>query len=190
MTVIVAATTAEGVTMAADAQSTQGWRKKYHDQPKLWTRADFAIGAAGCSRTIQVVRHHVAWPKHRPDEDTDWEAWLVTKLVAAIRSGTKDHGVVSNESGIESINAETIVATGSQVAEVGGNGCVLTETCGRAAVGSGSTEALGRLGRAGPWTEADVIDAARRAIQTNMGCSGPISVVNTRDLVIRTVEDA
>lgn len=189
MTVVVAALTEQGVVMAADRQIHAGWQKQYHEQPKLWVNGKYALGAAGCMRTAQVLKHHVTWPKYRPDEDTDWEAFLVKTLVPAMWQGVKDHGVVKNNNGIDQLNSSLLLAVGDRIAEISGNGCAVTETAGRAAIGSGYAEALGALGTTGPWTEDQVIDAVRRASQTAVGVGGPISIVNTRTLDIRTVDE-
>lgn len=190
MTVIVAALTKDqGVVMAADRLVTAGWEKQYHQAPKLWAAADqYAVGAAGTMRCAQVLKHHMDWPKYRPDEDADLEAFLVKSVVPAIRAAVKDRGIVKTEHGVESWDIWLLVAVGDHLASISADGCVIQATSGRMAIGSGSAEALGRLGTTGPWTQADVVDAARRAIQTNTGCDGPISVVDTNTLTVRTVE--
>lgn len=190
MTVVAAATTSDGVVMAADAQIQVGNQKLYDVAPKLWTAQNLALGASGCLRTAQVLKHHIDWPRYRPDEDTDFEAWVIKTVVPMIRSGTDDKGVVKNNNGIERINVSILLTTKERIAEISGNGCVTVELCGRAAIGAGYAEALGYLGDSGPWTEADVIEAVRRATISNLGCSGPIAVVNTQDLTIRTIGPA
>lgn len=188
MTIIVAALTkTQGVVMAADRLVSSGWEKQYHRAPKLWTTDQFALGAAGSLRAAQVLKHYVTWPKYRPDEDTDLERWLVTSLIPAVRTGTSQHGVVKNDCGVETLETSFLWAVGDLIAEVSGSGSVVVSTAGRMAIGSGYAEALGRLGDSGPWTEDDVVDAARRAIQANRGCGGPISVVDTKTLTIREV---
>ena len=188
MTVIVAALTADqGVVMAADRLASNGWQKQYHLTPKLWVAEGFAIGAAGTMRVAQVLKHHVTWPKYRPDEDTDLEAFLVKNTVPAMRAGAKDHGVVKTKEGVEELDARLLLATGAHLAMISGDGCVVMESSNRMAIGSGYAEALGRLGDDGPWTEADVVDAVRRAIRQAVGCDGPISVVDTKTLIVRTV---
>lgn len=188
MTVIVAALTGDGVVMACDGETTAGWEKQYRDVPKIWTADQFVLGSAGCVRTAQVVKHHVTWPKYRPAEDDgDFEAYLVKTVVPAIRAGVKDRGVVRAELGIETLHCSLLLAVNGRLAAISGNGCVVSESAGRMAIGSGSGEALGRLGDQGPWTADDVVDAVRRAIQSARGCAGPISVVSTTDLQVRTV---
>lgn len=190
MTVIVAAVTEEnGVVMAADRLVSNGWEKQFHTAPKLWTSETWAVGGAGDLRAVQVIKHYVTWPKYRPDEESDTEGFLVKSVIPAIRTGAQGHGVLKDESGIHTINAQLIAATGDRIVEITENGSVLSEISGRAAIGSGYAEALGRLGSVGPWTEDDVIDAVRRAIRTARGCDGPISVVNTKTLTIRTVDE-
>jgi ATP-dependent protease HslVU (ClpYQ) peptidase subunit len=188
MTVIAAAVTKQGVVMAADSQTTAGWQKQYLDRPKLWVSDQYAFGGSGMLRAIQVIRHNVTWPKYRPDEDTDLEKFLVRSVVPAIRAGVKDQGVVKTENGVDILNATLLMATGNQLVEISGDGCVCVDSIKRAAIGSGYAEALGRLGDKGPWMEADVVDAVRRAMVTNNGCGGPISVVDTKTLTVRTVQ--
>lgn len=191
MTVIVAAVTqTDGVVMAADRLITSGWEKRHHSVPKIWITDQFAIGSAGCLRAGQVVKHYAAWPKYRPDEDTDVERFLVKSVVPAIFDGAQGQGVVKEESGIRSLGTSLLLATGDHLAEVSGNGSVVVETSGRMAIGSGYAEALGYLGAVGPWTEDDVVEAVRRAIRTARGCAGPISVVDTRSMQIRTLDDS
>ena len=187
MTVIAAALTGDHVTLAADSQASAGWEKAQLDGSKLFTAEKFAIGGAGTLRDIQVLKHQVTWPKYRPDEDKDWEKYLVTVVVPAIRSGCNGHGIVKNDSGVESIAVQIIVAAKDKLATIDSHGGVTIQRVKRGAVGSGYAEALGRLGDKGPWTEADVIDAVRRAAYSARGVGGPITVVNTGDLTIRTV---
>lgn len=190
MTIIVAAKTEnDGVVMAADRLVTNGWQKQYNATPKLWTNnGTWAIGGAGDFRAVQVIKHHVTWPKYRPDEEPDTEAFMVKTVIPAIRAGVQGHGVLKDDSGVQSTGAQLIAATGDHIFEIMENGSVLADISGCAAIGSGYAEAIGRLGPDGPWSEDDVIDAVRRAIRTARGCDGPISVVNTRTLDIRTVD--
>jgi ATP-dependent protease HslVU (ClpYQ) peptidase subunit len=188
MTVIVAAVTGEHVTLAADRKISAGWEVKYHEQPKLWVNGKWAIGAAGSLRAAQVLKHHVSWPIYRADEEPDLEAFLVRTLVPALRSGSSSHGIVHAQNGIERIEASLLVAHGTRIATISTDGSVIAEPAQRMAIGSGSAEALGALGNRGPWTEGDVIEAARRATITDAGCGGPISVVNTATLRVRQVD--
>ncbi|PXY33571.1 hypothetical protein BAY59_10845 [Prauserella coralliicola] len=190
MTVIVAALTKDkGIVMAADREVTCGSQKAHHEQPKLWVSGKYAFGACGNLRTAQVLKHHVTWPKYRPDEDPDWEKFLVTSVVPAIREGVQNRGVVYESNGVQTINANLLIATGDRLAAIYTDGCVLTDVTGRDAVGSGCAQALGALGESGPWKEADVIRAARRSSATAVGVGGPISVVDTKSLTVRTIDD-
>jgi ATP-dependent protease HslVU (ClpYQ) peptidase subunit len=188
VTVIAAALTGDHVTIAADGQASNGRQKIYLDTSKLFVVENFAVGGSGDLRTIQVLKHHVTWPKYRPDEDADWEKFLVRTLVPWIRNGWGNHGIVKSDNGLEEIEAYFIVAAKDQLGILYGNGSIGIERAKRAAIGSGYAEALGRLGETGPWTEADVVDAVRRAAYSASGVGGPITVVNTGDLTIREVE--
>lgn len=191
MTVIVAAQTKDqGIVLAADRMVSVGSREHEHEQPKLWVSDQYAIGAAGNLRVAQVLKHYVKWPKYRPDEDTDWEKFCVTSIVPAIRKAAEGHGVMVDNSGHQYLSVELLIATGDRQALVSGDGCVFADNTGRGAIGSGCRQALGALGGTGPWTESDVINAARRAGETAQGVGGPISVVDTKTLTVRTLNDA
>lgn len=186
MTVIVAARMENGVVvMAADRQVTAGWQKGVHDQPKLWTSSDWIVGGAGAMRSLQVLKHHLAYPRYRPDEDTDWEAFAVKTLVPAIRAAVKDQGVTQVKDGVEHFSSSALFAIKDQIVEIGSDGSAYSDITGRIAIGSGYAEALGFLGDSGPWQEADVIEAVTRATQTAVGVSGPIDVVDTETLTVR-----
>lgn len=184
MTVIVAARLKKGVVIAADAQTTAGWQKEYNDRSKLWVAGQYAFGAAGCVRTSQVVRHFASWPKYRPDEVTDIEAFAVREVVPALEAAVKDRGVVINDAGRTRVDMDMIATWGDHLLMIAGNGAVVNEMAGRCAIGSGATEALGYLGDKGPWTVEQVIEAARRSTLTNLGCSGRIDYVTTNDLTV------
>ena len=184
MTVIVAARTATGVVMAADSQTTAGWEKIQADRTKLWVAGQYLIGASGDVRTAQVIRHHMTWPKYRPDEHGDLEAFMVKEIVPAMRRAVDGAGVVESKNGYETVPVSLLVAWGDNIAEISGNYCALMPVSGRYAIGSGYAEALGSLGTDGPWRRADVIRAAHRSTITAHGCDGPIVVGDTRTLTI------
>lgn len=186
MTVIVAARTRDGhVVMAADSQTSAGWRKIQADREKLWTTGQYLIGASGTVRAAQVIRHHTTWPKFRPDEHTDVEKFLVKELVPAIRTAVAGTGCVETREGAERIPVSLLLAWGEHIAEISGDYCALRPRSGCYAIGSGYAEALGSLGDEGPWTKADVVRAAHRATLTAHGCDGPIVVADTRTLNIK-----
>ncbi len=185
MTVIVAARLKKGgIGLAADSLTTAGWQKEYAARTKLWAATPYALGAAGCVRTSQVIRHWTSWPKWRADEDLDLEAFLVRSVVPAVRDAVKDTGVVRTDSGRERIESELVLAWGDNLAVISGNGAVVVPKVGRCAIGSGYAEALGHLGDQGPWSMSQIIEAARRATISNLGCDGPISYMNTNDLEV------
>jgi ATP-dependent protease HslVU (ClpYQ) peptidase subunit len=189
VTVIVAARTkGNGVVMAADSQTSAGWEKIQADRAKLWTAGQYLIGAAGNVRAAQVIRHHTTWPKWRPDEVDDVEAFLVKQIVPAIRTAVAGSGVVETRNGAETIPVSLLIAWEDHIADISGDYCALRPRTGRYAIGSGYAEALGHLGPDGPWTRSQVIEAARRSTVTAHGCDGPIVVGDTRSLSIVEVE--
>lgn len=191
MTAVAAAITDDGVVMAAESQLTRGFRKNFHATPKVWASEPYAFGACGCVRVMQVVRHYASWPKFRLDEDTDLERFAVKGIVPAIRTAARENGALQTDSGLEKVDVSllAVVNVHHQIMQIHSNGAVIIEPNGRAAIGSGYAEALGWLGDKGPWTETDVIEAVRRATISDLGCSGPITVMNCRTLQIRTVPE-
>lgn len=191
MTVIVAARTkGNGVVMAADSQTTAGWEKIQADRAKLWVADQYLVGAAGCVRTAQVIRHFTTWPRWREGEDDDHESFLVKQVIPAIRRAVDGHGVLDTTKPVHRLEATLLVAWGDNIAEITGNGCALMPRSGRYAIGSGYAEALGALGDGGPWTRSQVVEAARRATITAHGCDGPIVVGDTKSLTIERLGDA
>lgn len=188
MTVIVAALTkSHGVVMACDSLTTNGWAKEYGARSKVWVDGKYVIGAAGCVRTSQVIKHYTDWPRYRPDEDEDIYDFVVKQIVPAIRRAVDGHGVLRNKEGRESVDSELLVAWGDNIAAVSGNGAVVVPRDHYAATGSGYAEALGALGEVGPWKKAQVIEAARRATVTAVGCDGPIKYATTKSLTVEEV---
>jgi ATP-dependent protease HslVU (ClpYQ) peptidase subunit len=184
VTVIAAAKTVDGgVTLAADSQTSSGWTKDYRDTPKLWVDGLWAIGGAGSLRTIQVLKHHVTWPRYRPDED-DWESFLVKEAVPALVKALSANGQLERESNVEHWSASLVVANQDDLAVIYGGGCVWVPKT-RVAIGSGESEAYGFLGDQEQYESLDVIQAAERATLTNIGCSGDIAWVDTRDYEVR-----
>lgn len=186
MTVIVAAVTGKNrVTIAADSEVTGGWEKGRVTSPKVWADRGYAFGVAGSLRSAQVLRHHVDWPRWEP-EDGDFEPFLIRQVVPAIRWGIVDHGIVRRKRGSEWFPSYLVIANRDRVATIQEDYCVHGDNLGRLATGSGYAEALGALGDSGPWTEADVVEAARRASVTAIGVGGPISLVDTKARIVRT----
>jgi ATP-dependent protease HslVU (ClpYQ) peptidase subunit len=190
MTIIVAARGKKGVIVAADSQTTNGWEKMQLDRTKLWVSGTYVFGAAGCVRTAQVIKHCATWPKYRPDEDADLEAFAVKSLVPAIREAVQGTGTMQSKSGVESTDTELLIAWGNHLLTISGNGAVCVPKAGRLAIGSGYAEALGYLGNDGPWTVEQVCEAARRATISAHGCDGPISYVTTKGLRVTTAGEA
>jgi len=186
MTVIVAARTkSDGVVIAADSLTSAGWEKVRADRSKLWAKDQYIFGAAGCVRTSQVVKHFAVWPKYRPDEDSDIEAFLVKFIAPAILAGVEDAGVETIKDGVWSIASQFVIAWGDNLARISGNRAVIVPYAGRCAIGSGYAEAIGYLGNEGPWTIKQVVTAAHRATISADGCDGPIEYITTKDPTVR-----
>ena len=182
MTTIVAARSDTGIIIAADSLITAGWTRKLSNPSKLWTAEPYAIGAAGCLRTLQVIHHWAEWPKYRPDEDIDLEAFAVKQLVPTIFKATEGAGVAVKDHEQVWLEAAIVIAWGDNLVEIDGDGSVVIPVAGRCAVGSGAPEAVGYLGDVGPWTVQQVVEAARRATMTDLGSAGPIDYVTTPSL--------
>jgi hypothetical protein len=188
LTVIVAARTGKNrVTIAADSEVTGAWEKGRVTTPKVWAERGYAFGVAGSLRSAQVLRHHVDWPRWDPSDD--FETHIIRYVVPSIRYGIAEHGIAKRKRGSESFPTHLVIAAGPNLAVIEDDYCVVGSHTGRVATGSGYAEALGALGDRGPWTEGDVVEAARRASVTAVGVGGPISIVDTKRLRVLTQVD-
>ena len=160
------------------------WVKEQGTASKLWTADPYVIGAAGCVRTNQILKHFTSWPKYRADEVTDLEAFTVKEIVPALFAACADKAILRTTHGQNHMDNEMVLAWGDHLYSISGNGAVVADVTGRTAAGSGRAEAVGYLGDKGPWTIEQVCEAAQRATLTNLGCSGPIDYVTTIDKTV------
>lgn len=188
MTVIVAAhTKRDGIVMAADSEVTAGWLTLTTSQ-KLWVDEDlgYIFGCAGSIRLAQLIRYYTEWPKYHEDE-CDAQKFGVTRVVPAIVKGLLTQNGLTNSNGVYSGDFELLMAGPFGIVEVGGDLSVLAHE-GRAAIGSGESEAYGYLGDTGPWTKSKVTTAVQRASITAYGVGGAVHVVTTKALEVEKVE--
>jgi 20S proteasome alpha/beta subunit len=194
MTVIVAALTVDdGIVMASDSEITAGWQKGSHANPKIWVEGDRLFGFAGSMRAAQVVKHLTEWPDMWPDlaggfGTEDVERFIVKSVWPNMRYALEVNGALHAHRGVESIEAEFLIAYGGTLVEIDSGGTVVLPPSGRAAIGSGYAEALGSLGDEGPWTREDVIEAVRRAAKSAVGVGGPVYVAGTESPTIDRVD--
>lgn len=180
MTVIVAAHTSDGITVAADTQTTDGQMKAYGVESKIHVAGPYVIGVAGSKRVGQVIKHGTVWPT--PPADLGAEqgavlAWLVNTVVPAMQDACRTAGVLHDENNVLSFDAVVLLVVAGTIAEIDSDGCVHIDRAGRWAIGSGGMVALGALGDAGPWTPSDVANAAMRAVRVDLGCGGGVDVL-------------
>jgi hypothetical protein len=108
---------------------------------------------------------------------------VVTRVVPAIRKALAKYEVEDEDS------VYAVIANRGRFATIYSDGAVIADHSPRAVIGSGMGEALGYLGDTGPWGAVDVVTAVRRAVITNTGCSGFVSVADTRLLEVVTEGD-
>lgn len=190
MTVVVAALTTDGVTIAADSQISDEWSKLNGYNGKIWADQDlgYAFGSCGDVRTSQVARFAVDWPRYRRDEH-DLFKFAVLDVVSSLKAGLESHGVLKEKNGFQTMESEFIVAIEDEFFVIGAGFEVYLPTNGRVAIGSGFAEAYGCLGDIGIWDEEEVIEAARRSTITAQGVGGDIYYTNTKDLIVEKVEN-
>ena len=114
MTLIIGLQTKEGVFIAADSASSDGWTCRPVTQSKLFSvrtpAADtvarhLLVGHTHTWRFGQVLRHHLvdALAVKEPDsEDRDPEEYIVGTVVPAIRAVMREHGILKKDSDVES----------------------------------------------------------------------------------------
>lgn len=179
MTVIVAAHTTEGITVAADTQTTDGSMKMFGVESKVRTVGPYVVGTAGSKRVGQVIRYGTQWPALPDVAPADPEAvtrWLVAVVVPAVQQACRAAGVLTEDDGVLHFDAMALVVVAGCIAEIDGDGCVHIDRSGRWAIGSGGLIALGALGDGGRWTARQVQDAAMLATRIDLGCGGGVDV--------------
>jgi hypothetical protein len=77
------------------------------------------------------------------------------------------------------MGSTVLAAWGEHLGVITEYGCVYVPRSGAVAIGSGYAEALGHLGDKSWWTRSEVIEAARRATLTAVGCGGDIYWTST-----------
>ncbi len=188
MTVIVGALTKkDGIVLAADSELSYGtWHKEDGFPSKLWVDKEhgYIFGGCGTLREIQVLQYHVEWPKFRKEEH-ELMKFAITEVIPNVRSGIEDHGILNKSKGVESLDSAFVMAWDENLIGVYEDFSVVEGVYGRIAMGAGYAEAYGSLGKKGPWSKDDVIEAAQRATLTAQGVGGDIYWVSTQDLRIR-----
>ena len=190
MTVVVAALTADGVTIVADSQISDIYSKLNGYPNKVWVDVDlgYAFGSCGDVRTSQIARFAVDWPRYRQDEH-DLFKFAVLDVVSALKSGLENHGALKEKNGFQTMESEFIIAIEDEFFVIGAGFEVYLPVNGRVAIGNGYAEAYGALGDIGIWDIDEVIEAARRSSLTAQGVGGDLYYTTTKDLVIERVEN-
>jgi len=190
MTVIAAAITKkDGVVIVGDSELSGDFTKDTDGYSKIWVSdtQGYIFGACGSLRVMQVIKHWTNWPYFRPDV-TDLEEFLVKEAVPNVREALFEHGALEVNKKTESFEGDVIMAWDNNLVVIEGDFSVLIPVSGRYAIGSGLSEAMGRLGNTGPYTKEDVIDAARRATITALGVGGPLWVTTTKTMKVEQVQ--
>jgi len=185
MTVIAAAITKkDGIVIVGDSEVTWDYTKDNDGFSKLWVSENHKLIFGGCGsiRAMQVIKHWVDWPYFR--EDNDVEEFAIKELVPKVRDALYDHGALEVNKRTESFDGSLIVAWGNNLVVIDDGFGVSIPASGRAAIGSGISEALGSMGNVGPWVKEDVIEAASRATITALGVGGPLWLATTKSMTL------
>jgi len=184
MTVVVAAVTKrDGVVMACDSEISYGWNKDNDGWNKIWVddRNNFLIGGCGSIRAMQIFKYWVQLPQNNGD---DPEKFGVEQVTPIVRHELGEHGALYQNKKSEYFEGGFMVSWGNELMSVDSDFGIFVPSSGRHAIGSGQAEALGHLGNTGPWSKADVIEAARKATLTAVGVGGPLWVGTTKSMEI------
>ena len=109
---------------------------------------------------------------------------MVKDVVPNVREALFEHGALEVNKKTENFEGDVIMAWDNNLVVIDGGFSVLIPVSGRYAIGSGLSEAMGRLGNAGPYTKQDVVEAARRATITAVGVGGPLWAVSTKTMKV------
>jgi 20S proteasome alpha/beta subunit len=186
MSVIAAAVTKlNGVVIVGDSEISDDWNKDTDGYQKIWVSKDegYIFGGAGSARDIQILQYLTGWPQFYPKMDV--ELFGVRDVVPSMKEALSNNGrLISGKNSTDHFNAEMIMAWDNNLMVVDDDFGIFVPASRRMAIGSGKSEALGYLGNKGPWTKADVIEAARRATLTAVGVGGPLWVVSTKSMEV------
>ncbi len=144
MTCIVAVRDNNGILLGADGLSSNGSYKTSPTSSKIFTIENVAVGFTWSHRVTQVCRRAGLIKNHDRSYDENWAIDLSEHWAQALRDAQAIE--ITNSMHGKDIGSMCIVACpGGRIWEISGEGCVLEDSRGYTATGSGYSPAMGSL---------------------------------------------
>jgi ATP-dependent protease HslVU (ClpYQ) peptidase subunit len=159
VTCVLAIEDGDGVVLASDAFLGGADTRDLVARPKTFRRPGLAIGWAGDAAAAQAVEHMPRFRARRRGEDP--EAYLVTVVVARVRTALARLGYPRDGRDSVASPAEFIIAVGSAAFVLQSDLSAVRSAFGFCAIGAGAPYALGALAATSGTPEV----RARRALE-------------------------
>ena len=174
---------AGGVVMGADTLGTDDdFRATVRTDVKVFRVDDLVIGFAGSFRVGQLLRYSFH-PPERPDDPDDIMRYMCVEFVDAVRDCLNSGGATPTRDGVEEApDTGVLVAVAGKVYMVQADYQVARSVCGYAAIGGGSSYAMGALYATSRSKNhrARVLTALEAASEHCSVVRGPFTILNTK----------
>ena len=181
MTCIVGIEHETGVYIGGDSAGIAGWELTVRADPKVFRVGEFVYGIAGSFRMGNLLRYAFL-PPPPPKKRKHLDAYMVTAFVDTLRAVVEAGGTREKKNEVESLhNSSFLVAVRGRLFEIDSDFQVGRPASGYAAIGCGSSVALGALHAlvvgVGLTHPTDCVAAALRAAEAhNIGVRGPFII--------------
>ena len=167
MTCIVGIQHETGVYIGGDSAGIAGWELTVRADPKVFRVGEFLYGIAGSFRMGNLLRYAFV-PPPPPKKRKHLDAYMVTAFIDTLRAVVEAGGTREKKNEVESLhNSSFLAAVRGQLFEIDSDFQVGRPASGYAAIGCGSSAALGAL-------HATV--AVRDALGLDLSGSDPLSI--------------
>ena len=181
MTCIVGIEHETGVYIGGDSAGIAGWELTVRADPKVFRVGEFLYGIAGSFRMGNLLRYAFV-PPPPPKKRKHLDAYMVTAFIDTLRAVVEAGGTREKKNEVESLhNSSFLVAVRGRLFEIDSDFQVGRPASGYAAIGCGSSVALGALHAlvvgVGLTHPTDCVAAALRAAEAhNIGVRGPFII--------------
>lgn len=173
MTTIIAVANDNGVTIAADSQTTaaSGRILSHPKQLKITERGKYLLAGSGDAAPCDLLQHSFKPPVPRGNENNDLHHFMIAKFVPALKKCLK-----TNDWKLDPTDSDSgfsfLIAIGGEIFSLDDDFSISMTSSGIYGIGSGSTYAVGAL-----LNGATIDEAMEIAASNDAYTSGPFQVV-------------
>lgn len=143
MTCIVAIKEGKKVYIGGDSSAVKGDRKYRCKTPKVFQRGNFLIGGAGSLKVLQTMGYTATIPPIHENQDS--LEYLINGFLPEVRNAIDEVGRLERTDNKESTLSEFLIGFRRRLFEISGDLSIIEVEDDYAAIGSGSSYALGSL---------------------------------------------